>query len=136
MWGDAGALHVWVSHDERRVSPHPKHPKSPCANCPYRVDAPKRLWHREEFEKLLESEQELLGKLYACHKQSHIEPAERGLCAGWLLDQKRRGVPSNALRIALLRDSTVGEALAAVWDGGHKLYATVKQMCRANGVRR
>lgn len=75
------------------------HPKTPCENCPYRVDAPRRLWHRSEFERLLAYEGDQFGGLYNCHKHVALPPDARGFCAGWLLDQKRRGIPSVRLRL-------------------------------------
>lgn len=32
----------------------------PCSNCPYRTDAPLKLWHKSEYEKLLKTENEKL----------------------------------------------------------------------------
>jgi hypothetical protein len=114
----------------------PAHMTTPCENCPYRRDALRRLWHRSEFEGLLDAETAPLGRTYACHKQASLSAAERGFCAGWLLDQKRRGLPSIALRLVLLRDPTAVVALDAVNDGGHPMFRTIRAMCRANGVRR
>ena len=111
------------------------HPTSPCANCPYRVDAPRRHWDRSEFRKLLASEGTELGVVYACHNHARVAPKDRGMCAGWLLDQKNRGIPSIRLRLVLSRNEPAREAFALVSSGGHKLFRTVKSMCRANGVR-
>lgn len=111
------------------------HPKSPCANCPYRKDAPRKLWDACEFHGLLNAEKSQFGKVYACHKQKDIAPGDRGFCAGWLLDQKKRGIPSIALRLSLLSDPSAVEALKAVNDGGHEMFKTPAAMCRANGVR-
>lgn len=108
---------------------------TPCENCPYRMDAPRRLWARAEFQDLLAAEQSELGKVYACHKQASLPRNKRGFCAGWLLDQKRRNLPSIALRLALIRDPEAVAALDAVNADGLKMFPTVKAMCRANGVR-
>lgn len=107
----------------------------PCENCPYRMDAPRRLWHRSEFVKLLESDENLLGSTYACHKQGEMPASARGLCAGWLLDQKRRHVPSIALRMLLMTNEAARAAFEAVSAEGLEMFRTVKAMCRANGVR-
>lgn len=111
------------------------HMTTPCQNCPYRIDAPRRLWHRSEFEKVLEAERDEIGKVFNCHKQIGLEPVARGLCAGWLLDQKKRNVPSIALRMILLRDPSAVSALEAVHATGLRMFRTVRAMCRANGVR-
>jgi uncharacterized protein DUF6283 len=107
----------------------------PCENCPYRMDAPRRLWHRSEFEGLLEAERSEFGRIYACHKQASLPSRERGFCAGWLLDQKNRGIPYLVLRIELSANAVNVAALEAVNADGLKMFRTVKAMCRANGVR-
>jgi hypothetical protein len=120
--------------DERKA-----HQKTPCENCPYRLDAPRKLWHRSEFENLLATERDTFGSTFACHKTKDLPADRRGFCAGWLLDQKRRGVPSIALRLALSSMSSGADAARAAYeavtDGGHKLFKSVEAMCRANGVR-
>ena len=113
-----------------------RHMTTPCENCPYRMDAPRKYWHRSEFEKVLRSERQHMGTTFACHKQYDLPAGERGFCAGWLLDQKKRGLPSIALRIALMNDRDAQAALDRVTNAGFKMFRTVKAMCRANGVRR
>lgn len=70
------------------------HCTTPCGNCPYRTDAPRRLWAKEEFEDLLMNENSQFNVVYKCHKNNG------GVCVGWLVDQYNRGVPSISLRIA------------------------------------
>lgn len=111
------------------------HMTTPCENCPYRKDAPLRHWHRSEFKNVLAAEDNPLGTTFACHKQRDLPAKARGFCAGWLLDQKKRGLPSITLRMVLNASEEARLALERVTDGGHKLYRTVKAMCRANGVR-
>jgi hypothetical protein len=106
----------------------------PCENCPYRKDAPRRLWHRTEFEKVLMSEVDEFGKIFNCHKQQELPAAERGFCAGWLLDQKKRGVPSIALRMELITAPDAGPAFDKVHAKGLKLFKDVETMCKANGI--
>lgn len=117
------------------------HMTSPCADCPYRMDAPRGLWHRSEFERLLDTDVGHdnggnLGSTYSCHKQVDVAPERRGFCAGWALDQRKRGVPSIALRLLLLTDAEAAAAFKKLTAGGHKLFASVAAMCRANGVTR
>ncbi len=114
----------------------PDHPESPCAKCPYRKDAPLKLWDRIEFEQLLKTEDSQFGVVYACHNHKRHLPGDRGMCAGWLLNQKKRDVPSLMLRIELNTNEVSFAAFKKVHDGGHKLFRTVESMCRANGVRR
>lgn len=104
----------------------------PCGSCPYRVDVPVGTWHREEFENLLANDaDELSGGVFGCHR-FRLRPEKAEVCAGWFLDQKRRGFPSIQLRLMLMR---LAEQ-PVVTDGGHELYGTMKKMCLANGVRR
>lgn len=113
-----------------------KHPSSPCSTCPFRRDAVLGHWAREHFEMLLEAqthhEPGKLGNVFACHKHAERPNGERGLCAGWLLDQKRDGLPSIALRMRRLTDPTVDPAIEAVNDGGLRLYKSVEAMCSDN----
>lgn len=108
---------------------------SPCENCPYRLDAPRRHWAREEFEGVLRSEASYMGALYTCHKHAALPENERGFCAGWLLNQKARNIPSIKLRIQLCYEPDAAAAMQAVNTGGLRMFRTVKAMCRANGVR-
>jgi len=55
------------------------HCKQPCSNCPYRKDAPLRLWDKYEFKKLLQYESDMIGTVYKCHKQNG------SICVGWLM---------------------------------------------------
>lgn len=110
------------------------HMKRPCENCPYRIDAPRKLWHRTEFENVLAAEVSDLGTIFSCHKEVALPPEKRGFCAGWLLDQKKRAVPSIALRLSLMKDADSGPALDAVNGKGLRLFKTVEAMCAANGI--
>lgn len=107
--------------------------RTPCGNCPYRKDAPREHWHREEFERLVEQDRSELGAVYGCHKQNG-----RG-CIGWLLDQRRRNCSSIALRVAMMRgDEAAKELNVCVKEAhtaGHPMFASIESMCRANGVK-
>jgi hypothetical protein len=52
---------------------------TPCKSCPYRKDAVLRLWAKEEFERLLESDSDYFGVTYGCHKKNG------SICVGWLM---------------------------------------------------
>jgi hypothetical protein len=109
--------------------------REPCASCPYRKDAPREMWHAEEFKKLLAADaNEFGGAMFGCHKfRNHPEQAQ--VCGGWLLDQKRRGCPSIQLRLVLIHKPEAVKALEEITDGGHRLYASIAAMCRANGIQ-
>lgn len=107
----------------------------PCRSCPYRRDVPVGTWHRAEFENLLAQDADGLGgHLFGCHATRKLP--EQDVCAGWLLDQRRRGVPSIQLRLALV-GSHEARALLQVASPppGVELYPSIAAMCRANGVR-
>lgn len=108
--------------------------REPCTSCPYRKDALKKMWAKEEFENLLAADaNEFGGAMFGCHKfRNHSEEAQ--VCGGWLLDQKRRGCPSIRLRLVLIHKPEAVKAIGEVTDGGHKLYPSIAAMCRANGV--
>lgn len=99
--------------------------KQPCNNCPYRTDAPLKLWDKSEFETLLNSETDQLGNVYSCHKNNG------SVCVGWLMKQDENNFPSIMLRIALSKHKVTREYLDALKSPA-PLYKTVKQMIRAN----
>lgn len=98
---------------------------APCKNCPYRKDAPKRLWHREEFKRLLENENDFFGKVYMCHKKNG------SVCIGWLIDQDNRNHPSIALRMAFIKNNITRTYLDKL-KSPVPLFFSVKAMVRAN----
>jgi len=103
----------------------------PCGSCPYRKDVVVGTWHAEEFENLLAHDADpIRGAVFGCHR-FRLRPEDSDVCAGWFLDQQRRGFPSIQLRLALMRAPTE----PTVTDGGHPLYPSMKAMCAANGVR-
>lgn len=111
---------------------------SPCAKCPYRTDAPLKLWHVSEFENLLRQDaDEVGGHIFGCHNDGKKAKAQQRPCVGWLLDQRRRGTPSIQLRVALTKPEAA-EAYERVHADGLSLYPSIADMAKANGcvVRR
>lgn len=98
---------------------------SPCNNCPYRKDAPLRLWSIEEFKDLLANENDYMGATYGCHKQ------DGKLCTGWLMNQDQRRFPSIALRMFLSKNNVTREFLDSLKSEA-PMFKTVKEMCEAN----
>jgi hypothetical protein len=97
----------------------------PCGNCPYRTDAPLKLWHKSEFERLLRTENEQFGAVYMCHKKNGSS------CIGWLMKQKENGCPSIALRISLIKAENIGPYLDSL-SSPAPLYKNVRAMIKAN----
>lgn len=105
--------------------------REPCKSCPYRKDAPLAMWDIREFIQVLANDaDELRGGVYGCHATRHRQ--EPSVCAGWLVDQKRRGLPSIQLRLLLLKHTDAVNCLEEVSDGGHELFASIEEMVRAN----
>lgn len=101
------------------------HCTQPCSNCPYRTDAPLQHWDKAEFETLLDSETDILGKIYGCHKNNG------SICVGWLMKQDENRLPSIMLRIALSKHKIDRK----YFDSLHSpapLFKTVKEMIKAN----
>ncbi len=99
--------------------------KSPCGNCPYRKDAPLRLWDKSEFARLLETENDAMGAIYRCHKNNG------SVCVGWLIDQDKRNHPSIMLRMALMKNNITRKYLDSL-KSEFKMFRSVKAMVRAN----
>jgi hypothetical protein len=77
-----------------------------------------------------------MGNMFGCHEYNKRPPAEHRPCGGWLLDQKRRGVPNIPLRMALSRNPKALACFNAISSAGLKLFRTLLSMCRANGVKK
>ncbi len=107
--------------------------REPCKTCPYRKDVPKGTWHKSEFENLLEQDAQQFGAAFGCHATRKLPVPQ--VCGGWLYDQMRRGVPSLALRLRIIRNPAAVKAIEEISDGGHKMYSSIEAMCRSNGVR-
>ena len=99
--------------------------KSPCANCPYRTDAPLQLWDAAEFRDLLAKDSDYMGTTYGCHKK------DGKACTGWLMDQDRRGFPSIMLRLSLTR-AGVTRVFLDTLKSRAPLYPSIRAMAHAN----
>lgn len=100
---------------------------TPCAKCPYRKDAPLALWSADEFKQLLATESDMIGAVYGCHNN------DATVCRGWFLDQRERGFPSIALRMALATHNVSAETIDAVKaPDGVELFPDVHTMAKAN----
>ena len=118
-----------------------KNRRTPCADCPYRRDAPLGHWHPEEFEKVRQSRaderawgigQRLSRGTFACHKHAKLPEAQQSWCAGWALMQKAEGVPSLALRLQIMTDDKAAADFSALTADGVELYGSPEEMIAAN----
>ncbi len=97
----------------------------PCANCPYRTDAPLAHWSIEEFKDLLKNDADYMGVVYECHKK------DGKACTGFVINQRERDLPSVQLRIFLITTKVPREELEAL-NSPAPLYNTITEMCKAN----
>ncbi|MCB1282560.1 MAG: hypothetical protein KDB18_13640, partial [Salinibacterium sp.] len=97
-----------------------EHRREPCSNCPFRRSARLAHWHPTEYIKLhqMEKSEGQFGEsgLFNCHKDRSKPANERQLCVGWLQDQRRKGVPSLALRLKLISDHEAQVQFAGMSD--------------------
>lgn len=109
--------------------------RAPCSTCPYRKDVPAGYWHRSEFDRLAKADADpARGAVFGCHKGKRAKPEKMQVCGGWLLDQKKRGVPNISLRLDMLKNREAVEAMAKITSGGAPMYASIADMCAANGI--
>lgn len=98
---------------------------TPCKNCPYRKDAPLRLWHNHHYLDLLKYEKEYFGVVYACHKKNGC------VCIGWLMMQDKNRLPSISLRMKLMKEN-IGESYLDSLHSKSEMYETTADMVLAN----
>ena len=105
--------------------------KAPCESCPYRKDSKLAFWDKAEFAGLLEQDaNHITGHVFGCHQtRKHPEPT---ICAGWLLNQKNRGLPSIQLRMRLIKSEEARTCLVELTDGGNEQYGSIEEMVEAN----
>lgn len=101
------------------------HCAQPCSNCPYRTDAPLKLWHPEEYDKLLVMEKDYMGAVYNCHKNNG------SVCVGWLMKQDENRLPSIMLRISLSKHGVTRQYMDSLHSPA-PLYKDVRAMIKAN----
>lgn len=98
--------------------------KRPCADCPWRRDAPIGHFPPEAFIRLASSAHDMDRKVFQCHDTTDQVPL---VCAGFL----ERGADHN-LTIRLAYSN--GDFERTDRTGGEDLYADFREMAVANGV--
>ncbi len=106
--------------------------KTPCASCPYRRDAPRGMWHPEEFTGVLVNDRNPVGAVFGCHEFNKRPAEEHRPCAGWLLDQKRRNVPNLRLRLMLGNSDEAAQCFNEANEDGVDLFDSIKEMIDEN----
>lgn len=104
--------------------------RRPCANCPWRVDAPREHWDPQHFRDIWSNCQGDGMNVMACHK-SAAQPKGAPIlpCQGWARVLGRDAV---GVRLALTNGSLIVEEVTD--RGGPKLFRTFAAMLRANKV--
>ncbi len=100
--------------------------RRPCANCPWRVDAPRRYWDPTHFQEIWNNCQDDGTNMMACHKST---PEHRLPCQGWV---RVMGFDAIGVRLAVMK----GEVLQAEVDDrkGPALFKSFAAMLKANGI--
>jgi hypothetical protein len=104
--------------------------RKPCANCPWRKDAPTEHWDRQHFLDIWRNCQDDGLGLMACHKASLVAaPADKPICQGWV---RVMGYKSIGVRIAMVRGRVTDREIKD--RKGLRLYGSFEEMLRANNV--
>lgn len=101
--------------------------RQPCANCPWRVDAPRGHWDPSHFFEIWRNCQDDGAHEMLCHKSTVSKPLP---CQGWA---RVIGFAAIGIRLAVMRGAL---SAAEVADrSGPKLFRTFATMLRANGLK-
>ena len=76
-----------------------------------------------------------MGAVYQCHQERKLDESEHRPCAGWAIDQKKRNLPSLALRMLLMKSDEACDWLRRLNKKEKGLFRSLGAMCKANGVR-
>lgn len=106
--------------------------RRPCANCPWRVDAPRGHWDPQHFVDIWKSCQDDGMNVMLCHKSIALPEAERSSvpCQGWI---RVMGFSAIGVRLLAMQDKITTEEVED--RGGPKLFKTFAAMMRANKIR-
>lgn len=105
--------------------------RRPCADCPWRKDAPPGHWRPDHFADIYRHCQDDGTHLMLCHHAVKLPESERGSlpCQGWV---RAIGFDAIGVRLAVMTGKV---SLAEVRDtGGPELYASFDEMMSADGV--
>jgi hypothetical protein len=111
--------------------------REPCGNCPFRRSAPLAYWHPSQYTMLAEiaAGEGMLGdRTFGCHKDRGKPKKEIGSCVGWLLDQRKRGIPCLTLRIELAIEPRYAEQMIEI-TGEEDCYDSIDEVVELNLAR-
>lgn len=100
----------------------------PCANCPWRVDAPRKHWDPTHFVDIWRNCQDDGVHVMGCHKSTVQRPR---VCQGWV---RVMGLDAIGVRLELITGQVTETEIAH--RGGPELFKSFAAMLRANGIPR
>lgn len=99
--------------------------KTPCAECPWRKDAPLGAFPAEAFRQSALTAYDAAPTAFACHMSGHDAPA---VCAGFVI---AHGENNLSIRLS---QHTERLDTGSISDGGLELFENYREMAVANGV--
>ena len=102
-----------------------------CANCPWRVDAPRGYWDPQHFVDIWKNCQDDGLNIMLCHKSNALPQEQRPdvPCQGWI---RVMGFDAIGVRILVMRGQATVEEVED--KAGPELFPTFAKMMRANKV--
>jgi hypothetical protein len=106
---------------------------SPCADCPWRKDAPPAHWHDDHFLDIWRECQDDGTHVMLCHKAAKLPPERRSElpCRGWVLVV---GTDAVGVRLLLMSGRLKASDLNAA-PNCPPLVGSFGEMMKANGVK-
>jgi len=101
--------------------------RRPCANCPWRVDAPREHWDPHHFLDIWRDCQDDGQKTMLCHKSSGGR--DKVPCQGWI---RVLGFDAIGVRLLVMRKEAAFEEVAD--KDGPELFPTFTAMLQANKI--
>jgi hypothetical protein len=117
---------------ERRPDKRTAKLRRACANCPWRVDAPREHWDPQHFVDIWRNCKDDGMHVMLCHKAGDLPMEDRNdvPCQGWI---RVMGFDAIGVRILVMRGQATFEEVEDT--AGPKLFPSFTAMMRANKIR-
>lgn len=105
--------------------------RRPCANCPWRIDAPRGYWDPQHFTAIWQNCQDDGANIMLCHKANNLPEEERPRvpCQGWI---RVMGFHAIGVRLLALRHQVSPDEITD--RGGPPLFPSFTAMLLANKI--